>query len=136
MLDSSLDRFLSFRLAIAADCWGRRRSLKSGTRNGIWFVTSGEFDQPLQDDAIADPAEDRAEILQRFIDSGVFTTTEIATLQALAIERLTVAELAERDGCTRQAVMARLAGNSRGQGGILRKARALLATSGAALHES
>lgn len=130
MLDSSLDRFLAFRLSTAADCWGRRRSLRSGTRNGIWFVTPSGFDQPLEDDALADPAENRAAILQRFIDSGAFTSTEIETLQALAIERLSVAELAERDGCTRQAVMARLAGNNRGQGGILKKARALLATSG------
>lgn len=129
MLDSSLDRVLAFRLATAADCWGRRRSLKSGTRNGIWFITSDSFDQPLPDNDAPEPAEDRAAILQRFIASGFFTAIEIATLQALAIERLTVAELAERDGCTRQAVMARLAGNSRGQGGIFRKAQALLATS-------
>jgi hypothetical protein len=49
---------------------------------------------------------------------------EIRTLHALVVLRLTIAEIAIRDGCSRQAVLARLNGNSRGQGGIIKKAYA------------
>lgn len=130
MFDAPFDRTLTFRLSAAADCWGRRRMLRRGIRNGVWFIDGAGLDEPQPDDP-ADTAhadDDRRGALQRLIASGAFTHVETATLHALVIERLTIAEIAARDRCSRQAVMARLVGNSRGQGGILRKARTLMAT--------
>lgn len=125
MFDASFDRTLTFRLSAAADCWGRRRSLRRGIRNGVWFIDGAALDEPEPaDQTEAEPHNaDRHAALRRLTASGAFTPIEIATLHALVVERLSISEIAARDRCSRQAVMARLTGNSRGQGGILRKAR-------------
>jgi len=121
-----LDRTLSFRLSSAYDCWGIRRHLHRGVQNGIWFIDARGFDeqQPIALDH-PDELSHRQQHLDVCRRSGRFSPTELATLDALIAGR-TIAEIAERDGCSRQAVMARLLGNSRGQGGIVKKARALL----------
>lgn len=126
MLDSAFDRTLTYRLSSAYDCWGNRRSLRRGTQNGIWFIDASRIDEPVVD---APPAEDgtaRVRRLAEFQSSGRFTALELATLHALIVDRLSIGEIAEHHGCSRQAVLARLVGNSRGQGGILKKAHALL----------
>ncbi len=103
----------------------RRRSLRYGARGGVWFLDATELDQQLPEPVPAN-ADTRRQQLAAAVASGQFTPPELATLRALVIERLTIEEIAQRDGCSRQAVMARLTGNSRGQGGILKKARSLL----------
>jgi hypothetical protein len=125
MFDSPAERTLSYRLAAAYDCWGHRRELRCGTRGGVWFLDARALAEQRTDAPEID-ADTRCQQLAALIASGRFTATEVATLRALVVERLTIDEIAERDGCSRQAVMARLTGNSRGQGGILKKARLLL----------
>jgi hypothetical protein len=123
MSDPAFERTLSYRLSAAYDCWGHRRTLRRGTHNGIWFLDTTEIAEPPIRHHDNDSNTARAQRLLEFHASGQFSATELATLHALVVERLTIAEIAARDGCTRQAVMARLVGNSRGQGGILKKAR-------------
>ena len=125
MFDSPAERTLTYRLNVAYDCWGHRRTLRCGTRGGIWFLDAGRLDERPREDVPAE-ADTRGRQLAALVASGKFTPIEIRTLHSLVVERLTIDEIAERDGCSRQAVMARLAGNSRGQGGILKKARWLL----------
>lgn len=126
MLDSTLDRTLTYRLSAAYDCWGNRRSLRRGTQNGIWFIDASGINEPAIDAPPIDRGAARARDLAEFRSSGRFTVLELATLHALIVERSSIGEIAEQHGCSRQAVLARLGGNSRGQGGILKKARALL----------
>jgi hypothetical protein len=135
MFDSALDRALTYRLASAFDCWGHRRSLRCASRGGIWFLDLSGLDERRDDGDEPAPTRDaeRSRTIDLFAASGRFTETELATLRALVIERLTFDEIAQRAGCTRQAVLARILGNSRRQGGILKKAAALLA--GLHLHE-
>lgn len=125
MFDPSFDRTLSYRLSAAYDCWGHQRLLRRGIQNGIWFLDPAGIDVPLDEDTPADENGTRARQLSAFEASGRFSSIELATLYALVVERLTIAEIAQRDNCSRQAVMARLVGNSRRQGGILKKAYAL-----------
>ena len=128
MFDSPAERTLTYRLASAYDCWGRRRSLRWASRGGVWFLDATELDQQLPEPVPA-TADTRQQRLAAIVASGLFTPTELATtLRALVIERLTIEEIAQRDGCSRQAVVARLVGNSRRQGGILKKAQALLSS--------
>lgn len=125
MFDAAFDRTLSYRLSSAYDYWGHRRSLRRGTRNGIWFLDATAIDEPLNPEPQADPLESMQDQLAELRSSVHFTPIELATLDALVVERMTIAEIAQRDGCSRQAVLARIVGNSRGQGGILKKIRAL-----------
>lgn len=125
MFDSPAERTLTYRLASTHDCWGHRRSLRWGTRHGIWFLDATGLDEPPPDEAPVSTSS-REQGLATLASSGRFTAIEVATLHALIVDHLTINEIASRDGCSRQAVLARLVGNSRGQGGILRKARALL----------
>lgn len=125
MFDSSFDRTLSCRLASAHDCWGKRRLLRCGVRNHVWFLDAAGLDEQPDLNTPADPTPARLSMLREFGMATCFTPTELATLHALVVERLTFVEIAQRDGCSRQAVLARLVGNSRHQGGIVRKARAL-----------
>jgi hypothetical protein len=134
MPDPTFDRTLSYRLSAAYDCWGHRRSLRRGTQNGIWFLDSSGIDEPAAAEPPVDLGSSRERRLAEFRSSGRFTAIELATLHALIVERLTIAEIADRHGCSRQAILARLVGNSRGQGGILKKARAYL-LSGPPLNE-
>ena len=97
----------TYRLSAAYDCWGIRRSLRRGSRNGLWFLDATCLGEPVTvRDADADAEVDRAaarpQRLAALQMSGQFSQTEIATLHALVIERLTIAEIAERDGCSRQ----------------------------------
>lgn len=126
MFDSAFDRKLTYRLSTAYDCWGHRRALRRGTQNGIWFIDAGGLDLPDTEASPVDSDAAREEGLATLVSSGRFTATELETLRALVLERLTIAEIAARHGCSRQAVLARLVGNSRGQGGIVKKARGLL----------
>jgi hypothetical protein len=130
MFDSSFDRTLSYRHALAHDCWGNRRALRCGVRNHVWFLDAASFDEPPVIEQPEDPTTGRLSRLDDFAAAACFTPIELATLHALVVERLTLAEIARRDGCSRQAVLARLIGNSRRQGGIVRKARALRARVG------
>ena len=125
MFDSSLDRTLSWRLGLVYDYSGVRRTVRRGIRNGIWYLDPTSISEAAvqdPDDGLQDASARRLRALDGLHTSGLFTPLELATLRALAIEQLTIAEVATRDRCSRQAVMARLVGNSRGQGGILRKA--------------
>ena len=125
MFDPAFDRTLSYRLSSAYGCWGHRRSLRRGTRNGIWFLDATTIDEPLNPESRVDSTAPRQDQLAELRSSEHFTPIELATLEALVVERMTIAEIAQRDGCSRQAVLARIVGNSRGQGGILKKVRAL-----------
>jgi hypothetical protein len=124
MSDPAFERTLSYRLSAAYDCWGNRRTLRRGVQNGIWFLDARAIDEPAATEYEIDAAAERPQQLTALTSSGRFSATELATLHALVVERLTIDDIAARDGCSRQAVMARLVGNSRGQGGILKKARA------------
>ena len=125
MFDSPAERTLTYRLASAHDCWGHRRPLRWGMRHGVWFLDATGLDEQAPDD-IPVSTFSREHRLAEFASSGRFTGIELATLHALIVDRLTINEIARRDGCSRQAVVARLIGNSKGQGGILRKGRSLL----------
>lgn len=122
MFDQPLDRVISWRLGLVSDLDGRRRPIRRGTRGGIWFIDPTFLDESAEADS-PNNADSRPSVLEAMRESGLFTDVELRTLRALALERLTIAEIAARDGCSRQAVLARLTGNSKGQGGILRKAR-------------
>lgn len=126
MLDSAFDRTLTYRLSSAYDCWGNRRSRRRGTQNGIWFIDSSRIDEPVVDAPLLDRCADRVRSLTELQSSGRFTAIELATLHALIVDRLSIGEIAGQRGCSRQAVLARLVGNARGQGGILKKVHALL----------
>lgn len=123
MFDQSLDRTLSYRLASAYDCWGRRRTLRSGIQHGTWFLDARDIDEPASEDVPVDTGPAREDWLAVFKLSERFSAIELATLDALIVERLTISEIAQRDGCSRQAVVARIVGNSKRQGGILKKSR-------------
>ncbi len=127
MSEYSLERAMSYRLASAYDCWGTRRELRAGRQHGLWLLDGAAFDLPPVDtlEEPIDAQTRRAHALAAFRASGRFTTTELSTIEAI-VDGLTLEAIAERDGCTRQAVLARIVGNSRGQGGILKKARYLL----------
>jgi hypothetical protein len=130
MLDAVHDRLTTYRLARVADCWGRPRAIRVGSRHGVWFLDPGDVDVPRIEREPEGDDRDRAMALAAMDASGRFTPTEVRTLRALILDGLTIDEIAQRDGCSRQAVMARLVGNSRGQGGILKKARRLRADGG------
>lgn len=125
MSDPSFERTLSYRLSSAYDCWGNRRAVRRGARNGVWYLDPTGVDECPAREAPIDRGAERTRQLADLEASGCFTPVERTTLRALVVEGLTIAEIAARDGCTRQAVLARLLGNSRHQGGILKKARAL-----------
>ena len=125
MFDSPAERTLTYRLGAAYDCWGHRRIIRWGKRNAIWFIHPTGLDEPTVEPR-DEPVPTREQRLAEFVASGLFTPLQLATLHGLVVERLTITEVAERHGCSRQAVVSRLLGNSRGQGGILKKARALL----------
>lgn len=126
MSRSSVDRVLAYRLGSAYDCWGRRRSLRRGIQNGIWIVDGSGLEVPAHDDDPSTESVSREVRLDLLRKSGAFTATELATLDALVVDRQTIDEIATSEGRSRQAIVARLIGNSRGQGGILKKARRLL----------
>lgn len=125
MLFPLSERAFHFQSASAYDCWGNRRPLRTSRRHGLWAVDAVGFDladpEPAPDRADAEACRRRA--FRAFTESRRFTARELATIDALAFGNLTITELARREGCTRQAIMARIMGNSRGQGGLLRKAR-------------
>jgi hypothetical protein len=126
MFDSRLERLLTYRLGAAIDCWGRKRLVRRGSRGGVWFLDPTQLDTPEASGAGPDRDMARRAALNELRQSGCLTETELATLNGLVAEKLTLEEIAARDGCTRQAVVARLVGNSRGQGGVVKKARRLL----------
>ena len=80
---------------------------------------------PPDEDDDADEHRRRRDLLDRMCRSGRLTPVEIRTLYALVVEGCSLTEIAKRDGCSRQAVVARLAGSSAGHGGVVRKLHAL-----------
>ena len=102
MLASSLERALTCRLAEAYDCWGQRRAARCGSRHGIWYVDPIGWDAPASRVPAVDRDPGREAALARMTASGQFTGIELRTLRALVIERMTIAEIAKRDGCTPQ----------------------------------
>jgi hypothetical protein len=83
----------------------------------------------LPDDGMT-RASRRAASFDALARSGWFTQTELATIRALAFQGLTLTQYARLERCSRQAVCARLYGNSRGHGGLLRKALRFWAQAG------
>jgi hypothetical protein len=125
--DGRSERTLTYRLSSAYDCWGHRRTLRTARRHGLWHLGVEDFDMPSDaaspdDDGRAGDDERRREALRIFEASGRFTPAEIRTMRALALESLTIDEVARAEGVSRQAIRARIIGNSRGQGGLLKKA--------------
>ncbi len=96
MFDSSTERALVYRLAAAYDCWGQRRAVRHGVRDGIWFLDPTGLDEPAAEEASA-PTCHREERLAECVASGRFTRTELATLRALVVERLTIDEIAQQN---------------------------------------
>jgi hypothetical protein len=129
MCTSSSERSLHYHLSAAADAWGQVRPVRSSRQNGLWRIDATQFDQPLaeaDDDQPDLRRNDRISALQHLEQSGRLTTREAATLRRLVVEGASFADIAAADGCSRQAVVARLVGNSLGQGGLLRKCRLVL----------
>lgn len=127
----SSERSLAYRTGSVCDRWGNRRAVGRARRHGTWHLVIGDIDMPVvADDDNIDDIDDidarRQALLITFERTGLFTATELRTLNALVVDRLEITEIARREGCSPQAVTARLVGNSRGQGGALRKARRLL----------
>ena len=118
------ERRIHFNLSRTYDCRSLRRVLRRSRRNRLWHLSSEGFDIPERIAPGGDGGVDerRRRMFTELAGSGQFTPTQLATIQALAFERLTVRELAARQGVSRQAIAARLRGNSRHQGGILRRA--------------
>lgn len=131
MFDSAFERLLSVRLARAYDCWNSIRSLRIGARHGIWYVDATAFGEPVpveEPNAQREATPSRAARLDALAAQGILTATELSTLRRL-LDGMSFAEIAAQDGCSRQAVVARLVGNSKKQGGVLRKCRAAAPTS-------
>ena len=124
MLAQHSERAVHFRSGAAHDCWGRRRVLRRARRNGLWVILGPDLDLATPAESRAEETDDvRREAYDRLVRSGSLTALQLATIHALAFERLTVQELAARDGCSRQAIAARVLGNSQGQGGAARAAQ-------------
>jgi len=116
-------------LAMVADHDGVARQITLVKQNGRHIIgaTSSHRDEPTNDDAVfdeadADEAAERRHRLHLLATSGRFSVTEVRTLYLLAVEHLTVAQVAAFERCTRQAIVARLVGNSKRQGGLVKKA--------------
>lgn len=114
-------------LAAVSDHAGRRHPVSLAKRNGRAIVVHSCFDdagETPDDELDVEPGDPRMERLRRFVllaASGRFSRIELRTIYALAVDGLSVAQIACIDRCSRQAVMARLYGNSKGQGGLLKK---------------
>ena len=122
------ERSLHYRLAVAHDCWGRRRPVYSFRQHGLWHIAAPGFEIPLDDDEPGESTPDRRRRLAALEATGGLTPTQLATVRALALDGLTLSEVAAREGCSRQAIVARLVGNSKGQGGAIRRVAAILRT--------
>lgn len=119
----------SYPASVVRDIYGRQHRSRSFKWNGVrvyvphHLETVEASDSSLTDAAIQDRGSELARrdtILAALIASGRFTPAEIRTLTALARGQ-SLNEIARADGCSRQAVIARLTGNSAGHGGLLRK---------------
>lgn len=114
-------------LAMIADHDGTARPVTLVKHNGRHIISASPAhrDDPTNDDtapADADHGLPRHDRLHLLATSGRFSATEVRTLYLLAVERLTVAQVASIERCTRQAIVARLVGNSKRQGGLMKKA--------------
>jgi hypothetical protein len=129
MLAPPSERAFHFHMAAAYDYRGNRRPLRAFRQHGIWAVCAYDFELPssARESSSADRDERRRGIFQALVASRRLTARQLATINALAFGRYTIAELAAHEGCSRQAIVARIIGNSRGQGGLVRRARRLLA---------
>lgn len=114
------DRAHHYVRGLAYDCWGATRPLPRARRGGLFCADARHFGSPDSPSPTDD--DGRPQMYRGFVGSGRFTETQIRTIHALAFERLTVSELAAREHCGRQAIVARVIGNSKRQGRILRAA--------------
>ena len=113
-------------LAAVSDHSGRKIPVGFVKHNGRVAITVFPDDSHAADHGDVPASEspvDRPALFSRFVRSGRFTPIELRTIHALAFEQITLAGLARMDGCSRQAVHARLYGNSKHQGGLLKKVR-------------
>ncbi len=120
--------------ALVYDCWGQAHRSPTVRRNGSKVFLPAPHDHPTDpeqredddpdtdDGAVPDP---RVLLLQALERSSRFTQVEIRTLYALIVEGLTLTQIARIDGCSRQAIVARLVGSNAGHGGVLRKVQAM-----------
>jgi len=116
-------------LAMVADHDGVARPVTPAKQNGRYIIGAppSHHDEPANADAASDAADadnspERRHRLHLLATSGRFSVTEVRTLYLLAVEQLTVAQVAALERCTRQAIVARLVGNSKRQGGLVKKA--------------
>jgi hypothetical protein len=122
-------------LAAVSDHAGRRHPVSLAKHNGRAIVVHSCFNDagetPVDEPDVerGDPWMERLRRLVLFSASGRFSRIELRTIYALAIDGLSVAQIAHIDQCSRQAVLARLHGNSKGQGGLLKKTVRFWATS-------
>lgn len=113
-------------LAAVADQAGTRVLVTFVKHNGRNIIVSPapERDAPeTHAPGDSQTAKDRLTRYAMLATSGLFSPTEVRTMHALAFGGLTLSQLAQCDGCSTQAIRARLQGNSKRQGGLLKKAR-------------
>ena len=126
----------SYPAALVYDCWGQAHRSPTVRRNGSRVSLPAPLDCPIyseqheEDEDDPDPDEgavpdQRVLLLQALERSPRFTQVEIRTLHALVVEGLTLTQIARIEGCSRQAVVARLVGSNAGHGGVLRKVQAM-----------
>lgn len=114
-------------LAMVADHDGVARHITLVKQNGRYIIgaSPSSRDELTREEAAPGDDDDALERRHRFhllAASGRFSATEVRTLYLLAVEQLTVAQVAALERCTRQAIVARLIGNSKRQGGLVKKA--------------
>lgn len=114
-------------LAMVADQDGVARPITLVKQNGRYVIGASPsgVDTPTNENANPEDESDTLDRSRRFqllATSGRFTATEVRTLYLLAVKSLTVAQVAAIERCSRQAIVARLVGNSKQQGGLLKKA--------------
>lgn len=113
-------------LAMIANHDGAARHVTLVKHNGRYVIGASPSgrEEPTNEGAAQDDADDGLARYERFhllATSGQFSAAEVRTLHLLAVERLTVAQVAALERCTRQAIVARLVGNSKRQGGLVKK---------------
>ena len=118
-------------LAMVAEHDGTARPVTLVKHNGrhIIGVSPAHCDDVTNEDTVSPDADHglpRHDRLHLLATSGRFSATEIRTWYLLAVEQLTVAQVASIERCTQQAIVARLVGNSKRQGGVIKKGPANL----------
>lgn len=114
---------MSRRRSKVYDCWGQPHRSRSVRRNGSRVYLPARLDHPVEVEQMQeDPARtsdarrdhERTAALQALQHSARFTQTEMRTLSALVVDGLSLSEIARAEGCSRQAIVARLVGSTAG----------------------